>query len=1094
MTNRNEEIVKIKTAMAALESQRSVLGDAAVDSSLKALKLQLQIEELAIAHTSVLQSEGERRHATVLFSDLSGYTVMNEKLDPEVVQELMTRIKSGAIRIVEHYDGTVNQFVGDEILALFGIPNAHEDDPIRAVRTALELHKMVSEISKEVEPLISQPLTLHSGINTGLIVTTEWDERDGKFGVIGDTVNTGARLLAQAKGNEILVSPETHRLISPYFKTELLEPVKMKGKAKPMIPHRILGRAMIRTRMEAAKQRGFTPYVGRKKELATLNDCLEKTIQGEGQLVTISGDRGLGKSRLIYEFCHNLDRKKINVLQGRCQSDGVSTPYLPFLYALRKVLHLNDEDSPSVLHEKVVTNLAKFNTALEPYIPVFLHILSIPSDQYPLPEELTGEKLKETIQEALVTINTINTKNRTLVWILEDWHWADEASNATLIKHLDIMASYPLMIVVLYRSEYAPNWNQLDFHTHIDLKPVDEKGAKSMIKAIYGVDHLPKKFASQIFQHSTGNPFFIEELCDLLKEEETVLIEDRKIRLQHPIEQNTLPETVQAVIRAKLDRLLAEPREVIRLASVIGKEFLQQILEQIATDITDIEDLPNSLESLKRYNLIRQIENLPEKTYQFKNAIIQEVTYQSLLLKQRSLLHRLVGETIEALYAERLEEQFEVLAYHYSKSAEMEKALHYLELVGDKAAKNFSLQDARTYYKNAMELIDNHPMAKEKKTKEYKGKRIAISIKWAQISHYAGPEDFISILETSLVYARELNDEPKIAHLNYWLGQRNYMMGNLKQAIEYFTHCSELAKKLNEKVLLAKVYAALGRVYFFEAEYLKANDFLENGIPILKELGEKDDVAYAASFLCGSYAFTGDFEKALYYGNQALKISEKIENLSRKTNSYMWLSIGYLFQGVWKKSIEVCNQSIRIARTIGEVTPIINGLVWLGYNLFMNGSREKGMQKIQKGIKMMEDIKIFLLYSMNYSFQAFCYAKAGKMEEAKVTANKSLEWSQKGMKGFDSLAYYVLAMTEAQKTRSNPQQVDKTMKKGLRLCKKRGQRLWLTMGFFEYAKILSHRGDQQKAQEYLNQAIVMFAEMKMPWWLEQAREFEKSLS
>ncbi len=1091
MTNRNEEIVKIKTAMAALESQRSVLGDAAVDSSLKALKLQLQIEELAIAHTSVLQSEGERRHATVLFSDLSGYTVMNEKLDPEVVQELMTRIKSGAIRIVEHYDGTVNQFVGDEILALFGIPNAHEDDPIRAVRTALELHKMVSEISKEVEPLISQPLTLHSGINTGLIVTTEWDERDGKFGVIGDTVNTGARLLAQAKGNEILVSPETHRLISPYFKTELLEPVKMKGKAKPMIPHRILGRAMIRTRMEAAKQRGFTPYVGRKKELATLNDCLEKTIQGEGQLVTISGDRGLGKSRLIYEFCHNLDRKKINVLQGRCQSDGVSTPYLPFLYALRKVLHLNDEDSPSVLHEKVVTNLAKFNTALEPYIPVFLHILSIPSDQYPLPEELTGEKLKETIQEALVTINTINTKNRTLVWILEDWHWADEASNATLIKHLDIMASYPLMIVVLYRSEYAPNWNQLDFHTHIDLKPVDEKGAKSMIKAIYGVDHLPKKFASQIFQHSTGNPFFIEELCDLLKEEETVLIEDRKIRLQKPIEQNTLPETVQAVIRSKLDRLLAEPREVIRLASVIGREFLQHILEQIATDI---EDLPHSLESLKAYNLIRQIESFPEKTYQFKNVIIQEVTYQSLLIKQRSLLHGLVGQTIEALYAERLEEQFEVLAYHYSKSIEKEKALYYLELVGDKAARNFSLLDARTYYKDAMELIDTHTLADERKAAQQKLKRITISLKWAQISHYAGPEDFISILEASLVYARELNDEPKIAHLNYWLGQRNYMIGNLKKAIEYFTHCNELAKKWNEKVLLAQVYAALGRVYFFEAEYLKANDFLENGIPILKELGEKDDVAYAASFLCGSYAFTGDFEKALYNGKQALKIAEKIENLSRKTNSYMWLSIGYLFQGAWEKSIEVCNQSIRIARTIGEVTPIINGLVWLGYNLFMNGSREKGMQKIQKGIKMMEDIKIFLLYSMNYSFQAFCYAKAGKMEEAKVTANKSLEWSQKGMKGFDSLAYYVLAMTEAQKTRSNPQQVDKTMKKGLRLCKKRGQRLWLTMGFFEYAKILSHRGDQQKAQEYLNQAIVMFAEMKMPWWLEQAREFEKSLS
>ncbi|MEE8480512.1 MAG: adenylate/guanylate cyclase domain-containing protein, partial [Desulfobacterales bacterium] len=951
--------------MKALEAQRSVLGDAIVDSSLKALQLQQQIEELAIVQSYTLQSEGERRHATVLFSDLSGYTVMNEKLDPETVQELMTRIKSGAIRIVEHQGGTVNQFVGDEILALFGIPNTHEDDPIHAVRAALELHEMVRGMSKEVEPLIGRPLTFHSGINTGLIITTEWDDRDGRFGVTGDTVNTGARLLAQAKENEILVSPETQRLISSYFKTESLKPVKMKGKAEPMVPHRILGDAMIQTRLDAAKQRGFTTHIGRKKELATLNACLEKTIQGEGQLVTISGDRGLGKSRLIYEFCQNLDRKKINVLQGRCQSDGISTPYLPFLYALRRILHLKDVDSHSILHEKVVTNLTKFNPALKKYIPVFLHLLSIPSDQYSLPEELAGDKLKQTIQEALVTINTINTKHKTLVWILEDWHWADEASNATLIKHLDIMASYPLLIVVLYRSEYSPKWNKLHFNTHIDLKPIDEKGAKSMIKSIYGVDRLPKKFASQIFQHSGGNPFFIEELCDLLKEEETVMMEDGRIRLQKPIEQNTLPETIQAVIRAKIDRLSAEPREVIRLASVIGKVFLQYILEQIATDI---ENLPNSLENLKAFNLIRQIENLPEKTYQFKNAIIQEVTYQSLLIKQRSLLHRLVGETVEALFAERLEEQFEVLAYHYSKSAEKEKALHYLELTGDKAAKNFSLLDARTYYKDAMELIDAHPMANKQKATLQKRKRITISLKWAQISHYAGPEDFISILEASLAYARELNEEPKIAHLNYWLGQRNYMIGNLKQSIEYFTNCIELAKKWNEKVLLAQAYAALGRVYFFEAEYLKANDFLENGIPILKELGEKDDVAYAEGFLCGSYAFTGDFEKALYYGKQAIKI----ENLSRKTNSYMWLSIGYLFQGAWEKSIEACNQSIKIARTIGDVTPIINGLVWFGYNLFMNGKREKGMIKIQKGIKMMEDIKIYLLYSMNYSFQAYC--------------------------------------------------------------------------------------------------------------------------
>jgi len=370
-----------------------------------------------------------------------------------------------------------------------------------------------------------------------------------------------------------------------------------------------------------------------------------------------------------------------------------------------------------------------------------------------------------------------------------------------------------------------------------------------MIKDIYGVEHFPEEFTSQIFQHSGGNPFFIEELCDLLKEEETVLIEEGRVRLQKPIEQITFPETVQAVIRARLDRLYAEPREVIRLASVIGREFLQRILEQITTRK---EELSTSLEYLKASDLIHPIEDLPEMTYQFNHVITQEVTYQTLLIKRRTLLHRLVAETIEALYAERLEEQFEMLAYHYSKSSEQEKAVNYLELAGDKAARNFSIPDARTYYMEAMDLIDRHPKTGKHKTDSQKRKRIEISLKWAQISHYAGPEEFILILETSLKYAMELNDEPKIAHLNYWFGQRNTLTGNLKQAIEYFSQCIELAEQSGEKILLAQAYAAIGRVYFFEAEYLLANHCLEKSIPMLEELGEQNDVAYAAGFLCAN--------------------------------------------------------------------------------------------------------------------------------------------------------------------------------------------------------------------------------------------------
>ncbi|MCH8883446.1 MAG: zinc ribbon domain-containing protein, partial [SAR324 cluster bacterium] len=256
--------------------------------------------------TAPASSAGERRQATVLFSDLSGFTAMSEQLDPEEVEGLMRRLKDRAVEIVEAQGGIVSQFVGDEVLALFGIPTAHEDDPVRAVRAALSLHELAQQLSPEVEERIGQPLRMHTGINTGLVVTSTADARDGTVGVTGDTVNIGARLKALAEEDRILLSPATARLVGDFFETEALESAELKGKAAPVTPHRVVGETLARTRFEAAQQRGFTPYIGRERELSQLRRCLENAINGEGQYVTVVGEPGIGKSRLIYELRHEI--------------------------------------------------------------------------------------------------------------------------------------------------------------------------------------------------------------------------------------------------------------------------------------------------------------------------------------------------------------------------------------------------------------------------------------------------------------------------------------------------------------------------------------------------------------------------------------------------------------------------------------------------------------------------------------------------------------------------------------------------------------------------------------------------------------------
>jgi class 3 adenylate cyclase len=391
-----------------------------------------QNEQSSFSPGSISFTEGERRQATIVFSDLSGYTLMNERLDPEEVEAIMSRIKKEAVKIVERHEGIVNQFVGDEVLALFGIPTAHEDDPVRAVKAAREIHDLVRQISPDVEERIGAKLRMHTGISTGLVVTHIRDIREGSYGITGDTVNIGARLASRAEADQILVGPETYNLIAPYFQTKTLEAVTVKGKTIPIIPYLVTGVSTVQTRFEAAKIRGLTAFTGREHEFTALYPCLEKTLTGKGQFVTVVGEAGLGKSRLTYEFRHSLNRLAITVLQGRCQTYGTSIPYFPHINALRRGLKLSDEDTPLELHEKAVSNVLAIDPSLEIYLPVYLHLLSIPSEVYPASHHLHGRELTNAILEALAAIFILSSQKQPMVLIFEDWHWVDEASDTAL--------------------------------------------------------------------------------------------------------------------------------------------------------------------------------------------------------------------------------------------------------------------------------------------------------------------------------------------------------------------------------------------------------------------------------------------------------------------------------------------------------------------------------------------------------------------------------------------------------------------------------------------------------------------------------------
>jgi len=1021
--------------------------------------LHLRIEEPS---SDTAHIESERKHVTVLFSDLTGYTAMSEKLDPEEVKEITSRIFGDISKIVGKYDGFIEKYAGDAVMAIFGVPKAHEDDPIRAVKAAREIHELVNVISPDVESRIGQPISMHSGINTGLVVTGEVDVERGTHGVAGDTINLASRLSSLAQPGEILASPQTHALIAPYFETKPLEIVSIKGKTKPVTPHLVVREFGVHTRFEASERLGFTAFTGRSHELTTLNSCLDKVVTGNGQFVTVVGEAGVGKSRLVFEFRHSIDRDKFTVLQGRCQSYGSNVPYLPFLNALKRGLHLSEDDTPSELEEKVISNILSIDQTLEQLLPFYLHLLSIPSENHPLPKNLHGIELKNVINQALAALNILNSKRKPMVLILEDWHWADEASDSTLRHLVSVIASYPLMVVAIYRPEYSSTWPNWSYHTPIVLKPLDSLHIENIIKAIWEVDYLPDGFGSLILEHTGGNPFFIEEVCTALMEEGTVRLEGREAAFMRSLEQLSLPSTVQAVIRARLDRLDDNTKEVLQLASVVGREFASRILEQI---FGSGERLSPSLETLKLQELIRQIRLIPEAEYMFKHVLTQVAVYETLLLKRRKKLHAAVGQAIEELYYERLEEHYENLAYHYSNSADTEKALYYLEMAGDKAAHVYSLAEARKYYEKALSLFNAN------KTKpEHQQKFIDLTLKWAEVSQYSPSDKIREALKLSLNYAKETENKRRIAGVSYWIGRFAYMQGDFIEALPQIKRCINRARDLNDEELLATSYNLIGRSCLYTDEYSKGIRYLEEGLKLIRPFRKWDDIFYTNAFLGLMLGLTGNFGKSIEKIEEAIELAKNHGILTSEAMAFGYLGSVQFWYGNWQESIDNCSMCIEISKKLDNPLPTSWASLFKGAAIFNSGKQDKGLRLMREAIQIIASTDSVLALRFFYSLYAECLAVHGDNLEAESVNQKAQTFKKTGQKWGEIISCRTMAILAAAESRRDWQQVDIHMGRSIKLAKEKNALPELAVSLLRYADLLEKKGDKDRAESYWNQA------------------------
>jgi len=583
--------------------------------------------------TSRSALEGERKQVTVLFVDVSGFTSLSERLDPEDVHRLMTRAFELMLEAVHRYEGTVNQFLGDGIMALFGAPIAHEDHGQRAVHAALGIRKALETYQEELQRKRGITFMVRQGLNTGLVVVGSiGSDLRMDYTAVGDTTNIAARLQQTADRGRVLVSEATHRLVEGYFHTRALGELVLKGKAEPARAWEVIAARQARTRLDIEAERGLTPYVGRERELRLLFECFEKAKAGHGQVVFIVGEPGIGKSRLLYEFRRRLGDEATWV-EGRCMSFGRSIALHPVVDMVKRNFRIEESDTEGTIAKKIERSVVLLGEDLRPITPYLRYLLSVdPGDPAVLtmdPQQRRGE-----IFDALRRLLLRASEVRTQVFVHEDVHWIDKVTEESLLFTADSIPTNRLLLIFTYRPGYLHPFGERTYHTRIALDTLSSEDSAQMAQALLSAESLPDELKGLIVRRAEGNPFFVEEVVKSLQEIGAIRREGNRYVLTKQLDEIVIPDSIQDMIMARIDRLADAPKKTLQLASVIGREFTRRLLDRIADLRGRTEDF---LREMKAIELLYEKIFFPELAYMFKHALTHDVA---------GALHRHVGDAI----------------------------------------------------------------------------------------------------------------------------------------------------------------------------------------------------------------------------------------------------------------------------------------------------------------------------------------------------------------------------------------------------------------------------------------------------------------
>jgi class 3 adenylate cyclase/tetratricopeptide (TPR) repeat protein len=1032
--------------------------------------------------------EGERKQVTVVFADIKGSLELIESSDPEQAHLLLDSALSTMMDAVHRYEGTVNKVLGDGIMALFGAPLALEDHAARACYAALAMQDALRHAAERSRSQFGVEPQIRVGLNSGeVVVRAIGNDLSMDYDAIGLTTHLAGRMEQIAVPGTIRLTQNTLHLAEGFIRVNPLGPVPVKGLDRPIEIYELTGASQMRSRFQAAIARGLSRFVGRGTELAALGRALGRATQGHGEVFGVVGDPGVGKSRLYYEFTHSHRTSDMLIVDSRSVSYGKATAYGPAIELFKAYFGIENRDDTRRIREKVAGKLLTLDESLTPELPALLALLEVPVEDTEwdtLEPSLRRRRMLEAMKKVLLRESQIQP----VVIVFEDLHWIDGETQAFLDSLVDSLPNASILLLVNYRPEYHHEWGSRTYYTQRRIDPLPPESTEELLNGLLGDKAELAPLKRLIVARTEGNPFFVEESVRTLVESGALEGIPGAYSAAREVELIEVPATVQDVLVARIDHLMAEDKQLLQTASVIGKDVPFDLLAAITEHSEDA--LQESLRRLQTAEFLYETRLFPELEYSFKHALTHELAYRSLLGERRRTLHQQIVTAIEQLYADRLSEHVERLAHHAVRGELWEKALGFLRQSGKKAASRSAYNEAAASLEQALLVLQHLPESDE--TRQH-GIDLRFDLR-SSLQALGNHERAFEHLQTAEKLASELDDQDRLGWASAYASQYLWRMGHPTQAEASGQRALTIASELNDFALSVVTNFFLAQGHFIAGEYQRAIHHCQQSLVNLQ--GER---AYerlgltglpsvlARIWLSWSLAEQGEFREAMVHAGEALSIAETANQPYSEAAACLGVGQAQVIQGALDQAIPMLERTVNLCKTwdLGVIFPTTAVVLGLAYAL--SGRVAEASSLLEKDEVPISPDAIFIFEtSTARNAVGTVYHMAGRLDEAlSITSRAAKLAADRGCRGIQARTLHLLGEISVCHDHTEANRAEDYYRQGLTLAEELGMRPLVAHCHRGLGRLYERVGELQRAEEHIATATEMYQAMDMGFWLEQ---------